>query len=151
MQTFTEFLANDAESEIDYLVLVMSEKDLTKCSIILESDWKPAGYKDFMVRVDSAKPENSQQRHVHVSRKKHTSAKNKQVSWNQDSTRHDKKSFNEPLGKQNAVRNIAANILGVKATALESFNYNEDSSTKQMLFESVSVNSDNFYFVKFVS
>lgn len=148
MQTFTQFLANDAESEIDYLVLLMTIEDLEKCSLVLESNWKAAGYKDFVVRIDHADPENNQQRHVHISREKHISAKNKQVSWNQDSTRHDKKSFFEPLGKQKAVRNIAANLLDVSATALEAFNYTQDSNTTQMLFESTVVNSDDVYVIK---
>jgi hypothetical protein len=136
MVTFKEFLAESAESEIEYLVVILPEKYISKLSIVLESIWKPAGYKDFMIRVDPARAESKEQLHVHIAHKKHTSAKNQQVSWNQSGTRHDKKHFNDALGKQDAVRNIAAKVLGVNAISLESLN-GDKLENRHLLFEAL--------------
>ena len=44
-----------------------------------------------------------------------------QASWNVDGTRHDKKSFNEKVAKQNAVRELAQEVLKLDWTiSLES-------------------------------
>jgi len=72
-----------------------------------------------MIRVDPMRPETKEQRHVHIAREKHTSAKNQQVAWNQDGSRHDRKSFNAGLGQQDAVRNIAAQALNISRELLE--------------------------------
>src|SRR3989442_1073690 len=44
---------------------------------------------DYFYRVDPARPEMRQQRHVHIAHKKHLNSATQQVSWNSDQTRHD--------------------------------------------------------------
>lgn len=74
------------------------------------------------------------QRHVHIAQKKHTSSKTKQVSWNVDGTRHDKKSFNDDVGKTKKVREIAKEVLGLSASvSLES--YIESNTDNRLLLE----------------
>lgn len=74
---------------------------------LLESIWRPSVSPGLLVRVDPARPEISQQRHVHIAREKHKSAKGMQTSWNSDGSRHDKKTFNRKLGGQEAYRAAA--------------------------------------------
>lgn len=121
MKSFKEFIAEMAESEIDYLVLELTEEALLLPLLqpLTEGRWEPAGYKDFMIRVDPMRPETKEQRHVHIARQKHATTKNQQVAWNQDGSRHDKKSFNTSLGQQDAVRNIAAKVLNIRQELLE--------------------------------
>ena len=121
MKSYKEFIAESAEAEIDYLMLELTEEvsSLPRLKSLTEGRWEPAGYKDFMIRVDPMRPETKEQRHVHIARQKHTSAKNQQVAWNEDGSRHDKKSFNASLGQQDAVRNIAAQVLSIRQELLE--------------------------------
>ena len=121
MKSFKEFVAVTAEAEIDYLVLELTEEafSLPRLQSLIEGRWEPAGYKDFMIRVDPMRPETKEQRHVHIARQKHTSSKNQQVAWNEDGSRHDKKSFNASLGQQDAVRSIAAQVLSIRQELLE--------------------------------
>ncbi|MDF1501807.1 DUF6367 family protein [Roseisolibacter sp. H3M3-2] len=70
------------------------------------------GHSGWAYRVDQANPGNRVRRHVHICRSKHTSAKGRQVSWNDDGSRHDKKSFDEKLGGLGAAKQIAREILG---------------------------------------
>jgi len=121
MKSFKEFIAESAETEIDYLMLELTEEvsSLPRLKPLTEGRWEPSGYKDFMIRVDPMRPETKEQRHVHIAREKHTSAKNQQVAWNQDGSRHDRKSFNAGLGQQDAVRNIAAQALNISRELLE--------------------------------
>ena len=57
----------------------------------------PSKHPDYWMRVDPARPELKQRRHVHIAHKKHLKAKGKQVAWNDDQTRHDKKNFDSFL------------------------------------------------------
>lgn len=62
-------------------------------------------------------------RHVHIAHKKHLSSANKQVSWNDDGTRHDRGRFDDGfkgIEKAKAVARIALNI--ADDIVLESFN-----------------------------
>ena len=71
-----------------------------------------------MSRVDPADPSIPLQRHVHIARKKHTSAKNQQASWNEDKTRHDKGSFNTSVGALKVVQGLARTALGLDPNAV---------------------------------
>lgn len=83
---------------------------LSHLEIALESHWTDAK-KGWMYRVDAANPAIPLLRHVHIAKKQHTSSKNMQVSWNDDGTRHDKKSFNDGVAHQNYVRELARDVL----------------------------------------
>ena len=113
----------NAEKEPEEISVLLSAEVLNHCGldIVLESVWVNSGYKDWMYRVDPKDPRIPQQRHIHIAKKKHTSAKNMQASWNEDGTRHDKKSFNAAVGDVNRVREIATNVLKIAPDiALES-------------------------------
>lgn len=81
---------------------------------IVESQWRPSQSRGLLVRIDPPDPRIKQQRHVHVAREKHTSAKNMQVSWNADGSRHDNKTFNVGLGSQAAYQDAARAALALK-------------------------------------
>jgi hypothetical protein len=85
-------------------------------NIALDSIWKSSGYQDWMYRLDPENPDIPLQKHIHIARERHTSAKNMQASWNEDGSRHDKSSFNADIGKKKAVRNIAKRILKLEST-----------------------------------
>ena len=64
-----------------------------------------------MIRIDAEKPELNQKRHVHIARSKHVNSKNMQVSWNDNETKHDKKTFNQKIGSLKVVQDIAKKAL----------------------------------------
>lgn len=114
--------------ELKHILVEVPEELLQSRFLSLESQWKPSGYKDYMMRVDAENPSIPHQRHVHIARKKHTSSKHKQVSWNKDGSRHDKGSFDEKAATK-AVRDIARKALQLDATVtLESINSRNDKS-----------------------
>lgn len=76
-----------------------------------ESRWVPSEHRGYCLRVDPARPEMHQRRHVHIARDKHTAAKHKQVAWNDDGTRHDQKSFNTAFQSMATAKDIARKAL----------------------------------------
>ncbi|WP_017842788.1 DUF6367 family protein [Methylotuvimicrobium buryatense] len=109
------------DDQIKHIFVKVPESLLQSDCLALESYWKPSSYKDYMMRIDPEDPNIPQQRHVHIARKKHTSSKSKQVSWNADGSRHDRGSFDEK-SVTNTVRDIARKALKLDATiTLESF------------------------------
>jgi hypothetical protein len=100
----------------DYIILeVPAESGLwAEIGVIEEGVWKKAEISGYSYRVDTADPQKKMLRHVHVAKDKHTAAKTKQWSWNQDGTRHDKHSFNpSPNGLEKA-KTVARVALGLK-------------------------------------
>jgi hypothetical protein len=84
---------------------------------IEESRWTPSNHPDYFLRVDPQRPEIKQRRHVHIAHKKHLTAKGKQVAWNDDATRHDKKSFDSNFKGMVAAHDIAKQALGLPPSA----------------------------------
>lgn len=112
----------EENEQIKHIFVEVPESLLHCDSLALESYWKPSGHKDYMMRIDPYDPNIPQQRHVHIARKKHTSSKSKQISWNADGSRHDKSSFDDKSAT-NAVRDIARKALKLDTTVtLESIN-----------------------------
>ncbi len=64
-------------------------------------------------RIDPARPEMKQMRHVHIGDKKHLGTPDQQASWNDDGTRHDRHSFNDKFGSRANVRDVARVALGL--------------------------------------
>jgi hypothetical protein len=112
VQSFREF---SHENGIDYFVIELTQELVPQAALINEGQWVPSGKSDWMQRVDAENPAIKQQRHVHVARAKHVSAKNMQVSWNVDGTKHDKKSFNSKIGSIDLVQSIARQTLGLSS------------------------------------
>jgi len=108
-----------ALSEISVLV---GEASVTAEMITMESMWIDAPKKGWSYRVDPVDPAIPQKRHIHISKTKNKSSKNMQVAWNDDGTRHDKKSFNSTVGRSKYVRGLASEILNLGPTVtLEHF------------------------------
>jgi len=100
------------EDEIDYFVLELPRTQILSKFLLNEGrGWFESGKKDWMVRVDPAEPENKIQRHAHIARSKHINNKNMQAAWNQDRSKHDKKTFNTSIGNLKVVQSIAKDAL----------------------------------------
>ena len=135
-------ILREMESEPTEISVLVSSDALRRCNlqIALESIWMDSGYKDWMYRVDPEDPRIPLQRHIHIAKKKHTSAKNMQASWNADGTRHDRKSFNTSVGGTERVREIARNVLSISSEiALESIDAPQSGSA---LIDDISFSSD---------
>jgi hypothetical protein len=115
MMSFKEFyyLGN-----VDQVVVRIPFSDVPEKAILNEGRWVESGKKDWMIRVDAEDPSIPLQRHVHIAREKHMSAKNQQASWNQDRSRHDKGSFNADVGSLAVVQDLARAALGLDPTAI---------------------------------
>ncbi len=110
--------ASSDEDLIKYIDVILPEALIPGDVLTLESVWRDSGYKDWVYRVDAEKQNISQQRHIHIAREKHKNSKNMQASWNEDGTRHDRKSFNAKTGSIRAVRDIATKVLGLGANVV---------------------------------
>jgi hypothetical protein len=117
VMSFLEYLAADL---VDYVVVQTSALDTgpIRSALLYEGQWRPSGVANWMIRVDAENPSIRGQRHVHIAQTKHVSAKNMQASWNQDGTRHDRKSFNTNVGSQTGVQLLARKALGMADDAI---------------------------------
>ncbi|MBT2949691.1 hypothetical protein PO25_17625, partial [Vibrio anguillarum] len=113
--------------DIEYAIIVL-ERDSTfieklrrvQNGNVLHSIWKDSElHSDYIYRVDPPDPQRNGQAHVHIAKRKHKKTKDMQASWNIDGSRHDKKSFNETVGKRSAVKEIAAGQLGIDPSKLQ--------------------------------
>lgn len=107
-QALLEFFQEKEES---MHIIVLPENYTNKeIELLTEGRWEPSGIKDFWHRLD--KPhfdfENS---HIHIAHQKHINTKSQQVSWNDDGTRHDKKSFNNKFSGIVTAKQIARDVL----------------------------------------
>lgn len=112
MKSFKEFLAED---EVDYFIIEVSSDLLSAELLINEGKWVDSGKKGYMHRVDAEDPSIKQQRHIHIAKSKHVSSKNMQASWNQDGSKHDKKSFNSNIASLNIFQSIARDALNLSS------------------------------------
>jgi hypothetical protein len=110
MQLFKSFLE---ENGVDYFVLEVPGNLVPELALVNEGRWVQSGKKDWMVRVDAENSSIKQQRHVHTARAKHINSKTMQASWNQDTTRHDNKTFNSKIGSLKVVQSIAKQALNL--------------------------------------
>jgi len=101
-----------------YIILDISQKKFSEycLDLILEGNWKPSGLSDWYQRVDSASPEMNIQRHIHLAHKKHINVKDRQVSWNDNGKRHDKKSFDVNISGLNTAKQIAREALKLSSS-----------------------------------
>ncbi len=81
--------------------------------------WVHSGRGDWYYRKEIHGTDDGKQIHVHVARKKYLKSKNKQVSWNIDGTRHDKKSFDENIEGMNTAKKVASDALGISKDLLQ--------------------------------
>lgn len=97
-----------------HIIVIVDNADKDKISLITEGDWRPSSEKGYWQRLDTPKFD-FEQLHVHIAKQKHINAKSKQVSWNVDGTRHDKKSFNQNFNGMETAKKIARNALGLSS------------------------------------
>lgn len=104
-----------AEQEPDIIVVLVDPQDsaAVQAGLIQESIWRDSEFPGWIYRVDPARPEIRQQRHVAVCLKKHQASKNQQASWNDDRSRHDRGTFNTKVGSRSAAQAIARKALGL--------------------------------------
>ena len=80
--------------------------------VLEEGKWIPAGVKDYMYRIDRGH-HDPEVRHVHICHEKHRTARNRQVSWNEDGTRHDPLRFDRNFVGPETAKQIARRALGL--------------------------------------
>jgi len=128
IETFDEF-ANPY-----HIIVLFDKSERENLDYLVEGIWTSSGEKDYWQRLDKPKFD-FEQLHVHIARQKHINTKSKQVTWNVDGTRHDKKTFNQNFNGMEKAKEIARNALGLNSDAiLESI---EHQGVGQLLLESV--------------
>jgi len=111
---------SDELDEITDLYVTLPAEVFGFVTISLEGSWREID-SVWSARLDAEDPKNNSKCHVHIAKTKHRSSKGKQVSWNDDGSRHDKKTFNAKLGQSRKVQAIARKILGLgESISLES-------------------------------
>lgn len=133
----------EKQQAIEEISVLIPSEALLRCGIALESRWVD-DKSGWAYRVDPEDPSIPLQRHVHISKTKSKSAKQLQVSWNVDGTRHDKKSFNVELGSQRYVQDLARRVLKLDSTiTLEDNNHARVSPERKPLYPAAwSVSAD---------
>lgn len=118
MKNLKDFIKGKLDDSFDefinpyHIIVLIDDNDYPKAGQINEGRWESSDEKGYMQRVD--KPHfDWQLLHVHVAKDKHINSKNKQVSWNNDGTRHDKKSFNDNFVGMEKAKSIARKALGL--------------------------------------
>ena len=92
-----------------HLRVIVSEAHLAEYfpGLLTESRWVNSGISDLCMRVDPERPEMRQKRHVHIAHKKHVNANNRQVSWNNDGSRHDRGRFDDGFAGMKQAQAVA--------------------------------------------
>jgi hypothetical protein len=81
-------------------------------NVLFESKWVDSPEAGYKMRKDVPKFPH-EKLHIHIAHNKHTKAKNKQVSWNVDGTRHDKMNFDDNFRGIEKAREIARKVLKI--------------------------------------
>jgi hypothetical protein len=124
--------------DVSYLIVEVEAEALGKMRIE-EAVWKRSQNPDYFYRVDPARPEMRQLRHVHIAHKKHISSPTQQVSWNSDQTRHDQHTFADHFKGLEKAKEIARQALKLGDDAvLESVS---DQEKARLLVEAVADDS----------
>ena len=93
---------------------------------------------NWTYRIDKEDSTKKAKRHIHVCHKKHKSAKEMQVSWNIDGSRHDKKTFHENIVGMNTAKEIASKHLRIPIGSLQliiKIDYPADNASENYDFE----------------
>ncbi|MBI2272256.1 MAG: hypothetical protein HYU70_00540 [Bacteroidetes bacterium] len=108
-----EYKVVPIHQELESFAVEFSEEEFNQLDFARYKNgvWVATGVGDYMARVDAAHGSHGQ-KHVHIARKKHTANKDKQVTWNEDGTRHDKMTFDENFNGMERAKSIVRDILG---------------------------------------
>lgn len=149
--TLAELFGSDESGglpdDFPWIMLSIPEHILAERQLLLyEGDWRPSDVKGLWFRVDAARPEMKQQRHVHVADKKHIKTPGKQASWNQDMSRHDRHRFDATMGARGNYQSVAKTALGLPDNAI--LEWRENRAVGQIvLLESADASVANEYYV----
>lgn len=102
---------NPTEGDHVYVRLEI-DTDAVQGMSLTEGVWKQSDVSGYFIRTDTPHGDSGR-RHVHVAHRKHIRTKTKQVSWNDDGTRHDVKSFDNAFVGMEVAKRIARRILGL--------------------------------------
>ena len=128
----------DTTADLPWLVIEIPAVELCRARLLLyEGQWRPSEISGIWYRVDPARPEMKQQRHVHVASQKHIKAPTKQASWNTDTTKHDRSTFNDKLGNQGSYQAVAKSALGLSSDTILEHLTNASFGNTVLLTESV--------------
>jgi hypothetical protein len=117
-----------------HIIVLFDKSERDYLEYLIEGNWTPSGEKDYWQRLDKPKFD-FEQLHVHIARQKNINTKSKQVAWNQDTSRHDKKSFNQNFDGMEKAKEIARKALGLSSdTILENI---DNQGTGLLLLETV--------------
>ncbi|MFD2784102.1 DUF6367 family protein [Hymenobacter rubripertinctus] len=128
IETFDEF------TNSYHIIVLFDKSERENLDYLVEGIWTSSGEKDYWQRLDKPKFD-FEQLHVHIARQKHINTKSKQVTWNVDGTRHDKKTFNQNFNGLEKAKEIARNALGLNSDAILEFI--EHQGVGQLLLETV--------------
>jgi hypothetical protein len=116
MLGFKQFLASQETQDVYIIIELPADSPaLANLNLLGESQWREAPGSNLFYRVDPPNPAINLLRHVHLAGKKHVNSKNKQVSWNDNGTRHDKKTFNTNFTGLEQAKAVARTALGLPA------------------------------------
>lgn len=136
MQKLPQFLVESYDDFDDsfHIIVVFDASEREDMTYLIEGQWLPSEVPGYSVRLDKPKF-NFQKLHAHVAKNKHINTKTKQVSWNTDGTRHDKKTFNNNFNGLEKAKQIARKSLGIgDDIVLENIS---NPNTGKLLLESV--------------
>lgn len=117
IKTYEEYKADREFAEnIGYMIVEIDEATLVAAlgNALNEGQWRTDQKSGLMYRVDPAMPQWNGLRHVHIADSKHKNAKAKQVSWNDDGSRHDRISFNTNFKALQAAKDVARRVLKLR-------------------------------------
>lgn len=115
----------------EQIIIDIEDQDLPEVLRFLEGKgWQKSNISGYLYRVDPCNSSMHQQRHVHIAHSRHIRSPNKQVSWNIDGSRHDKKNFDTSFAGIKNAKKIAIDVL-----ELGSDYYLENVSNKKMLID----------------
>lgn len=100
-----------------HIIIEIDKMEFEDSENLFEGIWKPSKVKNIWQRVDKPKFEH-EKLHIHLANKKHINTKSKQVSWNDDGTRHDKMSFNDNFSGIESAKQIARDVLNIPSNKI---------------------------------
>jgi hypothetical protein len=114
LETIVKEILEETLNDLSHyrIIVLIDENDFPNSAMLNEGIWEPSSENGYMQRVDQ--PHFDWQfLHVDIASKKHINTKTKQVSWNNDGTRHDRQSFNDNFTGMEKAKRIARNALGL--------------------------------------
>lgn len=117
-----------------YIIVEIDKDEFDALNILYEGNWTPSNVKDIWQRVDKPKFDH-EKRHIHLAHKKHINTKSKQVAWNDDGKRHDKKTFDVNFKGMETAKKIARDVLKIPDDKI--LELNTENNKMNLIVESI--------------